>query len=777
MTQPAEERGSRNSFFKRSLSAARELLFGYDVFISFASRDALRYAKELRNTLAARDFRCFLANQEPLLGTPLSRALNRALKRSKALILVGSPAALESTYVLEEVRTFAALKRPWLAVDVVGTLRTAVNHPLRVLIGDRLWCDEPNGGLRKISDEVVAAVLLRLDFRRTSQQLVFALSAVVVAFAALSVGLGFVSVQLKRAGEAEARARAAAEARLRDAVDTAEKVYLKINQRLPQVTGTEHIQSELSEAATTLLLKIRANEDPRALHAMALARGDDGDRLKREGKETEARPKFEEAVRLLDAVLVNRPGDVRATRDLAAILVRLAHGRAQSSEARKEARRMCERAIAVLEGLQTSSVAISPTLSSAYHAAAKVARDDQEALRFAEQAVAVARQGLQGSPLDEALRIAFAEASIGLANLLRGRRQYQRAAQVAHEAVEKWRGLSNESPLRGDIKERLAYSAQIQGRAREALGEVEKALESYRFAVAQLELLPESPTNLIQLARLHIRLSRAESQRGNLTAAREYLDKMLARFTNIELEKNVDTRSVYSDLLLSRGMLALAHGLANMADGDFESALRFQGKNSSACATHRYQEGRILAALMAGKLQRAREALSKSKGCFEEEGEEESRGALLERQGDLALALKQYSEARQHFEAERALFEKLAREYPEDLTLRLGIADSLEKLGTVEEDSGNPSAAAGHYRAAVELRRALGEATPSNPYLKRTLLQALVRLARVTKGRDSIAAAEEARALRVAIGPREVMLKDVTLVQALVALERLPRAR
>ena len=86
------------------------LLFGFDIFISYSRHEAGAYANELYARLRAQDFLCYLDDHESPPGTALTRSIDRALDRSRVLVLIASPAALQSEWVSKEVEQFGRKK-------------------------------------------------------------------------------------------------------------------------------------------------------------------------------------------------------------------------------------------------------------------------------------------------------------------------------------------------------------------------------------------------------------------------------------------------------------------------------------------------------------------------------------------------------------------------------------------------------------------------------------------------------------------------------------------
>src|SRR3954451_8244913 len=102
------------------LQRVSRLLFGYDIFISYPYADGKRYAEALKRQLAGLDFACFLDKQELAYGQALTSSLRAAIRRSRALVLVGTFGALRAPYVNLEVRFALANRKVVLPIDING---------------------------------------------------------------------------------------------------------------------------------------------------------------------------------------------------------------------------------------------------------------------------------------------------------------------------------------------------------------------------------------------------------------------------------------------------------------------------------------------------------------------------------------------------------------------------------------------------------------------------------------------------------------------------------
>ena len=101
----------KGSLVGRAANWLRARTLGYDFFISYSRTDALDYATELQLQLKERGFICFRDNSM-VPGDYLEDRIHRALKRSRALIAIGSEKGREvreKNWVRDEVKFFRNL--------------------------------------------------------------------------------------------------------------------------------------------------------------------------------------------------------------------------------------------------------------------------------------------------------------------------------------------------------------------------------------------------------------------------------------------------------------------------------------------------------------------------------------------------------------------------------------------------------------------------------------------------------------------------------------------
>lgn len=105
------------------LAGLRHFLFGYDVFISYSRADATVYAAQLAHALVDLDLRVYLDQLGSTPDAALPPAVLAPLQASRALVLIGTPAAARSPAVAQELRHFGALTKVGIIIpiDVAGS--------------------------------------------------------------------------------------------------------------------------------------------------------------------------------------------------------------------------------------------------------------------------------------------------------------------------------------------------------------------------------------------------------------------------------------------------------------------------------------------------------------------------------------------------------------------------------------------------------------------------------------------------------------------------------
>src|SRR5438874_9454537 len=106
---------------------------GYDVFISYMHENARLYSTALFRQLEDSDVKCFFDDEEAPAGTVLDPALRTAVAKSRLLVLIATPGALDRVWIQSELEYFLHRKRPGtvIPIDVDRSLQA---HTERYLI-------------------------------------------------------------------------------------------------------------------------------------------------------------------------------------------------------------------------------------------------------------------------------------------------------------------------------------------------------------------------------------------------------------------------------------------------------------------------------------------------------------------------------------------------------------------------------------------------------------------------------------------------------------------
>lgn len=179
-------------------------LFGDDVFISYSRHDGVRYGEELAHVLADAGYSVRMDLWETEAGEETPEKVMRGLRRSRALVVVATPRALQSPNVAGEVAAFRLVR----SRDMVNLITFGRGVP------DALW-SEHVGGLPWLEDtpealaaaapsaEVVKRIRASLRFTRRNRRLFKASVASLVALLVLlALGAGTTVYAVMKVGEA-----------------------------------------------------------------------------------------------------------------------------------------------------------------------------------------------------------------------------------------------------------------------------------------------------------------------------------------------------------------------------------------------------------------------------------------------------------------------------------------------------------------------------------------------------------------------------------------------
>ena len=179
--------GSR-SLWRRLLG----FVFGYDFFISYSWSDGGAYATALAHRLEAAGFQVFLDRAGFASGDDWKSIGAWTLRCTGKLILVGSPAALRSEPVVDEVRIFGTTKRRIVPIDFAGSLeRLEPDSPLApYLSANTLKIKEPAAALQSgPSEETVATIDRTFDLVRQDTKRRIMVAIVVLSLLVFAVGM------------------------------------------------------------------------------------------------------------------------------------------------------------------------------------------------------------------------------------------------------------------------------------------------------------------------------------------------------------------------------------------------------------------------------------------------------------------------------------------------------------------------------------------------------------------------------------------------------------
>ena len=188
---PTEPTAPKHPPASKPISRWLDRITGFDFFISYAHADLPDYADALQQQLLTRGFKSFLDKQVYVPGDELNAATRRRISASSKLVVLVGPAALNSFWVLQEVETALRLKRPVIAIDLLGDLSGRGNETLSTLLQNRIHIREP-GGMQSAQPSNSTLDALARSFQATRRDsLRLRLAFVGILFFALLAGVAF----------------------------------------------------------------------------------------------------------------------------------------------------------------------------------------------------------------------------------------------------------------------------------------------------------------------------------------------------------------------------------------------------------------------------------------------------------------------------------------------------------------------------------------------------------------------------------------------------------
>ena len=210
------------------LGKAKRFLFGNDVFISYARRDATIYSLGLANELTKRELSCFLDQWGTPAGKELPKEVVSTLKRSAMMVLLGTEGAAGSKAVAAEIVEFKKTGRTIIPVSFDGSLEKA--DWFDDLIAGISIAPESKDALTSGSphENVVSRIVNAENFTRRNKRLrhyFWMTAASVVIMLLLGALAGFLIVRQANAKRRDAEALAGeAERKRRDAESEATRL-------------------------------------------------------------------------------------------------------------------------------------------------------------------------------------------------------------------------------------------------------------------------------------------------------------------------------------------------------------------------------------------------------------------------------------------------------------------------------------------------------------------------------------------------------------------------
>lgn len=253
--KPAELSGAGTLQAQREglLEKANRFLFGNDVFISYARKDATAYSLGLANELTKKELSCFLDQWGTPPGKELPTEVLSTLKRSAMLVLLGTADAAGSKAVAAEIVEFRKTGRTIIPVTFDGSLEKADWYD--DLIAGISIAPESKDALKtgKPHESVVSRIVNAENFTRRNKRLrhYFWLTAASVVIMLMLGGLaGFFIVRQANAKRRDAEALAGeAERKRRDAESEAKRLSTVADQAQQKQQDAEGKAEEAAQRA------------------------------------------------------------------------------------------------------------------------------------------------------------------------------------------------------------------------------------------------------------------------------------------------------------------------------------------------------------------------------------------------------------------------------------------------------------------------------------------------------------------------------------------------
>jgi hypothetical protein len=138
------------------------------VFVSYASQDAA-IANSIVQALENQGVRCWIAPRDVAPGTVYADAIVRGINDAKALVLVLSAAAMDSSHVGREVERAASKRKPVIAFRIDAA---PLSPELEYFLSNSQWIDVPALGMPAALAKLAEAVVLGPGPARTADPVI-----------------------------------------------------------------------------------------------------------------------------------------------------------------------------------------------------------------------------------------------------------------------------------------------------------------------------------------------------------------------------------------------------------------------------------------------------------------------------------------------------------------------------------------------------------------------------------------------------------------------------
>ena len=176
-------------------------LRGHDAFISYNHKDAQPYARALWKALETDGLTVFLDESDLESGDPLSESLKKKVGGAQDLILLDTPGAAASRYVIEEVDTAINCRKNIIPIKFTCLAETKYQWPQAAVLDNRIAIRDDALPTAEPSSDAIDRVVRAHGARRRRRQ-AFAIATVTVTGLFMAIGFITVSVTARRRAEA-----------------------------------------------------------------------------------------------------------------------------------------------------------------------------------------------------------------------------------------------------------------------------------------------------------------------------------------------------------------------------------------------------------------------------------------------------------------------------------------------------------------------------------------------------------------------------------------------